>query len=491
MENPPNSAAASRTQSDVVVTLLPADVGNGAGADGVGPDPAEESATESRVKWSSKREYLLTAIGFCVGLGNLWRFPYLCQQNGGGAFLIPYVASLVLCGLPLYFLEAALGQFSARSAAHVWAVCPLLKGAGTGMNITSLICFWYYNTILAWALYYLVASCQSEVPWSRCDGWWNTPQCSNLAATGNRTLAPPGNDSLSLSGTPDWTDVAYNSDSVTGNSTRITSLEGNVTSLLGNVSHDVLSRKRVSAAEEFWQYNVLRVSGGWTEPGHVVWYLALGLLRQGCWTLRDSILLTFICEGTSVYGGFAIFSVLGYMAHQSGVPIEKVVSSADDGRDVSDVTGGVYVFQLVDWYMASVTLFFIGLLECIVIAWVYGTKRFGGDIELMIGRQPPLIISLLWRFVTPSCLFVLLVSTLALYTPPTYGDYGYDVWGMVFGWLVAFVSFAPIPVVAVYQLLGNAKGTLLQRLRQAVKPERSWGPADPYARALYRKQMST
>nr|KAG5708022.1 hypothetical protein BaRGS_025160 [Batillaria attramentaria] len=115
---------------------------------------------EDRFTWSKKREYLLSAMGFCVGIGNVWRFPYLCQRNGGGAFLIPFLLSLMLCGLPLYFLESAIGQFSGRSAVHVWSVCPLMKGTGIAINILALVCYWLYNTIMAWALYYLASSCR-------------------------------------------------------------------------------------------------------------------------------------------------------------------------------------------------------------------------------------------------------------------------------------------------------------------------------------------
>nr|KAG5685713.1 hypothetical protein BaRGS_027978 [Batillaria attramentaria] len=56
---------------------------------------------------------------------------------------------------------------------------------------------------------------------------------------------------------------------------------------------------------------------------------------------------------------------------------------------------------------------------------------------------------------------VLFVFTLMRYKPPTYGDYHYDVWGSVLGWIVAAVSFVPIPAVVVYKLY-RAKGTLLQ-----------------------------
>lgn len=63
-----------------------------------------------------------------VGLGNIWRFPYIAYANGGGAFLIPYLIILLLIGRPLYFLEMVLGQFSSSGCVKVWNVVPIARG---------------------------------------------------------------------------------------------------------------------------------------------------------------------------------------------------------------------------------------------------------------------------------------------------------------------------------------------------------------------------
>ncbi|MEQ2167292.1 Sodium-dependent serotonin transporter, partial [Goodea atripinnis] len=76
--------------------------------------------TDSRDKWSKKMDFLLSVIGFAVDLGNVWRFPYICYQNGGGAFLIPYILMAVFGGVPLFYMELALGQFHRTGAISIW-----------------------------------------------------------------------------------------------------------------------------------------------------------------------------------------------------------------------------------------------------------------------------------------------------------------------------------------------------------------------------------
>ncbi|XP_057683958.1 sodium-dependent neutral amino acid transporter B(0)AT1-like [Corythoichthys intestinalis] len=122
-----------------------------------------------RPKWDNKAQYLLTCVGFCVGLGNVWRFPYLCQSHGGGAFMIPFLILVVLEGIPLLHLEFAIGQRLRKGSVGVWrSINPYLTGVGISSLMVSFLVGMYYNTIMAWIMWYLFNSFQSPLPWSQC-----------------------------------------------------------------------------------------------------------------------------------------------------------------------------------------------------------------------------------------------------------------------------------------------------------------------------------
>uniref|UniRef100_A0A3Q3GDF5 Transporter n=1 Tax=Labrus bergylta TaxID=56723 RepID=A0A3Q3GDF5_9LABR len=127
----------------------------------------EKEESGDRPKWDNKAQYILTCVGFCIGLGNVWRFPYLCQSHGGGAFLVPYLILLVLEGMPLLLLEFAIGQRLRKGSVGVWrAISPYLTGVGS--MLVSFLIGLYYNTLIAWIMWYLFNSFQSPLPWTQC-----------------------------------------------------------------------------------------------------------------------------------------------------------------------------------------------------------------------------------------------------------------------------------------------------------------------------------
>uniref|UniRef100_W5JXE3 Transporter n=1 Tax=Astyanax mexicanus TaxID=7994 RepID=W5JXE3_ASTMX len=86
---------------------------------------------ESRPSWDNPMQFILACVSYAVGLGNVWRFPYLCQMHGGGGFMIPYLVMLVLEGIPLFCMELAIGQKMRLGSIGAWsAISPYLGGVG-------------------------------------------------------------------------------------------------------------------------------------------------------------------------------------------------------------------------------------------------------------------------------------------------------------------------------------------------------------------------
>lgn len=112
-------------------------------------------ALASRETFSTRKLFILSAIGSAVGLGNIWRFPYIAYDNGGGAFLIPYLAALLSAGIPLLFLDYAIGHKFRGSAPLAYR--RLHRGAEVLGWWQVLVCFIiaiYYAVIIAWAAMY-------------------------------------------------------------------------------------------------------------------------------------------------------------------------------------------------------------------------------------------------------------------------------------------------------------------------------------------------
>ncbi|XP_069956817.1 sodium-dependent dopamine transporter-like [Cherax quadricarinatus] len=132
---------------------------------------------DGRESWGKSMDFLLSIIGFAVDLANVWRFPFLCYRNGGGAFLLPYFLITMFGALPLFFMELVLGQYNRQGPITVWKVCPLFRGVGYCAVLVAYFVSFYYNVIIAWSIYYVYASFSYELPWTSCNHTWNTDNC--------------------------------------------------------------------------------------------------------------------------------------------------------------------------------------------------------------------------------------------------------------------------------------------------------------------------
>lgn len=109
-----------------------------------------------REQWSSRRGFVLAAIGSAIGLGNIWRFPYIAYKNGGGAFLIPYIFALLTTGLSFVALEFIIGKTYRGSAPLSYSrINKHMEFVGWWQFAISFVIMTYYAVILAWTLSYI------------------------------------------------------------------------------------------------------------------------------------------------------------------------------------------------------------------------------------------------------------------------------------------------------------------------------------------------
>ncbi|XP_048462621.1 sodium- and chloride-dependent taurine transporter-like [Rhincodon typus] len=560
-----------------------------------GTRPEDEADGKvQREKWASKLDFILSVAGGFIGLGNVWRFPYLCYKNGGGKC---FGQGAILCGRPFSLAQGGGGgsctvcsiffctlvgmsedpllQFLEKSKVDVVPCSYPLADTGScvfgwlGIGCASIVIVSllnvYYIVILAWGLYYLFQTFQSELPWATCGHTWNTKNCIEDRLRKNISLC------------------------VTCNGTNLT-----------------------SPVTEFWERNVLGLSSGIDQVGSLKWELALCLMAAWIicffciWkgvrstgkvvyitaTFPFLMLLVLLIRGVTLPGAaqgikfylypdisrlgdpqvsetpspspktppdpsfsascppplltscplfpnplppphhrnppphtstpsLCICLLLGpglaFIAYPKAVSmmpwptfwailffvmllllgldsqfveVEGQITSLVDlypsflrkgyRREIfiaitctlsyllglTMVTeGGLYVFQLFDYYAASgMCLLWVAFFECIAIAWVYGNCLSFYDTLL---RRIGLLVPLLTQLVLVACF----IFSLAKYAPLTYNKvYKYPDWAEGLGWLLALSSMICIPLVVVVKII-QSDGPIIERIKMLTAPK--------------------
>ncbi|XP_041979287.1 sodium-dependent proline transporter-like [Aricia agestis] len=352
-------------------------------------------------RWGSQTEYLLSCLGYAVGLGNLWRFPYLCYKNGGGAFLIPYFLTLLICGIPLVYLETLLGQFSSAGCISVFNISPLLKGAGYAAVVLNVIAIVYFSTIMSYPILYIYHSFQSPLPWQSCDNEWNTEKCSlissNSSSVMNGSITTPEDEFFHIrllrlspviyhlggivwplfwSNVICWVIVylcVCNGVKSVGKIVYFTVLFPYV------VLCALLVRGTTLPGS--WQgilyfvlpdWNQLQNPKVWADAATQIFYslgpgwgglVSMASFNQFHYNnLRPSIIIPLVNSGTSIWAGFVVFSVLGFAAERSGVPVGRV-ARAGPGLAFVTYPAAVSMMPAPNFWAVTffVMLFFLGI----------------------------------------------------------------------------------------------------------------------------------
>lgn len=112
-----------------------------------------------REQWGSKLGFILAAVGSAIGLGNIWRFPYVAYTNGGGAFLIPYFFAIFTAGIPLLILEYGMGhKYKGSTPLAIARANKKWEWLGWWPTLSAFMIITYYSMVLSWAVNYFIFS---------------------------------------------------------------------------------------------------------------------------------------------------------------------------------------------------------------------------------------------------------------------------------------------------------------------------------------------
>ncbi|XP_043270950.1 sodium- and chloride-dependent glycine transporter 1 isoform X2 [Venturia canescens] len=278
---------------------------------------------------------------------------------------------LFLCGIPLFFLESCWGQFAGTGCITMFRMSPLFKGAGFAIVIVNIICTMYYNVIISYPIVFLSMSFRSKLPWEDCNNPWNTDQCIKI----NDGAFLNASDKTALFQRVRTPAEEFFSNHVLEISEGVHEIGGIVWPLFTCnliswiviylcISNGVKSVGKVvyfTATFPFLVLFVLFIRGvtlpgamdgilfyinpKWSELTNLrVWadaavqiFFSLGPGWGGIVNMAsynqfrndnrlDSILIPILNCGTSIFAGFVVFSVLGFMAKQTGLPVSVVAT---------------------------------------------------------------------------------------------------------------------------------------------------------------------
>ncbi len=292
----------------------------------------------SRQRWTSRTIFILAAVGSAVGLGNLWRFPYLAGKYGGGAFLIPYLIALVVVGVPLLMLELAVGQKMQRGAIGSYQkLHPSFGGLGLLALISSFIIVSYYAVVMAWCLIYLLASFQ--VKWSGDAQGYFFQSVLQLSDRINNISGI--NWSVLLSLCIIWIVVyfcVWRGTKSVGQVVRY-SVPLPIILLGALLLRAVTLPGFLNGWAMYLQPNWIALLNPevWTAACSQIFYtlslafgimIAYGSYKNGDDDIAKDTWITALLDiGTSLFAGFVVFGVLGYMAWETGTPLEELAAS--------------------------------------------------------------------------------------------------------------------------------------------------------------------
>lgn len=326
--------------------------------------------------------YVMSLLGYAIGIGNLWRFPYLVGKHGGGAFVIAYLTCLFLVSLPAFFIEMVMGQYTRKSTINCFKMIhPRWTGLGYGQVALLFFALSYYNVLLVYAVVYTAGSLVTPLPWAADSvGYWQNTVLNNFGGDYEGQGLGPVQWRLAVGLLFVWVTVflslAFGKE-VLAKVTWVTVVGPIV--MLAILLSRVLFLEGAGDGIQFYigkcDFAVLGDLSMWgVACGQILFSLSPGFgtaITMSSYTqpnqnvFRTCLVVALSNSAFSLVGGFAIFSILGNYTHR--------INSA--GGIMDEATGVMVLTTVADQARSGAGLAFITIAD--------GMQHFGSGSNIM------------------------------------------------------------------------------------------------------------
>ena len=435
----------------------------------------------------------MAAIGSAVGLGNVWRFPFVCYDNGGGAFLIPFFVAIFTAGIPLLILEFSIGHWSKTSPPEAFKkIKPKYEWFGWLTVLMPFIVATYYVVVMAWCFSYMIYSV--DLRWGSDAGGFFT---TFLGDTGSALEIGGISLPILIGLVAVWFTIffiLYKGVKRIGKVVALTvpiptilliiltirglTLPGAMEGVAYYLTPDFSALGNVNVwvaayAQVFFSFSLAQ--------GVMITYASF--LKKKSDITNNAFIIAFADAGTSFLAGFTVFSVIGYLTVSQGVGIDQLSISGPGLTFVTYPTaisllpfaasifgimffialltfgidsafsmiepiadginskwkiskakgtailctlgffislifatgGGSHLLDIVNSFTADIGLLIIGLIECILLGWIYSIYKLRAHAnetsEIRLGKWWDVLI----KYMIPTIIIFLLIASAVNY----------------------------------------------------------------------------
>jgi len=335
------------------------------------------TASDGRDKLSS-RAYIFALVGYAIGIGNVWRFPYVIASNGGSAAVVAYLICAVLVAWPLFLFELILGQYLRLTFIKTWeAIRPRWLSFGWAQFLLLFIAQSYFSMVITYTLPYIVGSCVEPLPWEGdSEGYWTNTILNSYDDLNDK---PPGIGPiqwrLALALFVFWCityfSVAFGKN-VLSNITYVTVIMPVVLLIILVIFSAIQPGARAGIdfyIGKFHGSELAKLDVWATALGQILFSLSPGFGTAITYSsfvsnkedvYKAGMIVCVANSAFSILGGFAVFSIVGYLAEKEGAPVEEVATRGGMGLAFITIAEAMSFFGEAQNVMS--VLFYVMLL---------------------------------------------------------------------------------------------------------------------------------